>query len=385
MTSQCFGMIGQFGPAQLACLRSWRRQGAKTVFFQLGGREVSPRLRGFADVYRFYPTGMALQDLLPDISRECETLAVTGIASLSESHAKLLNAHQADGGFARTLCMLNTPAVYELLESKLGQAAIAQRAGLPVMPTYFIGPDQDDVPDDAGALVLRPDVARLVRPAFKARLVQSAAEARAVAAGLQRTDFKLIAQAFVPGPNLIIHAARAADGSWDHHEAFFTEIKSDGLAVSLRPWPIPPELLQSCRNFEKETQIRGVFHYDFILDEKTKAPYFLEVNPRLGGTTAKVYAAGYDEPAMLLAAFTQPGVHRVELGGKRVASVSRIAAARVALSALARKPSVLDYPRTRSVGMFGRLAWSLAAYPDELLAWSDPVGNLAWLSQAKSD
>jgi len=40
-----------------------------------------------------------------------------------------------------------------------------------------------------------------------------------------------------------------------------------------------------------------------LLDKKNGSVYFLELNNRLGGTTAKVFALGYDEPLLALQAY----------------------------------------------------------------------------------
>jgi hypothetical protein len=377
------GIIGPFGPAQLACLRSWRRAGYRTAFFQLGGRRVPAQLQGLADAYRFYPATMPMTDVISEVSNTCELLQVAGVASLAESLALKLHAAKDAGAFRATALMLNSPDVYELIESKLRQAQMASDAGLPVMPTFPVDSASTAI-DSEGPLVLRPDIARLVRPMFKAELVNSPGEALKFVARLTSSTAKVIAQPFVEGPNLIIHAARAADGSWDHHEGFVTEIKHKGLAVSLQPYPISPELLQACRNFEQTAGLRGVFHYDFILGKDSRQPYFLEVNPRLGGTTAKVYAAGYDEPSLLVAAFLQSGMHNIDLGRKRSAAISRVAALKCASAVLVRPPSLLDHPSSGRTGVFGRMLKALAFYPDEVFSLTDITGNCAYLMQARS-
>ncbi len=377
------GIIGPFGPAQLACIRSWRCAGYRTAFFQTGGRRVPDGLQRLSDVYCFFPAGTALDDILDKVSEECVRLKVAGLAALSESLALKLHARQRSGAFAGTGLMLNTPELYDLLESKSRQVELARQAGLPVMPTYVLERGSE-LPDITGPLVLRPDITRLVRPSFKVKLVATAAEAVAVARGMTTPEGRIVAQPFVSGPNLVVHAARSADGSWDHHEAFCTSIKSAGLAVALQPFALPAGLLDACRRFEQAVGLRGVFHYDFILDRASGEAFFLEVNPRLGGTTAKVYAAGYDEPAMLPAAFFQPGAHRVDLDRPRNASVSRIAAVRYGLSLLRAAPSVLDYPPYRDPRAFGQLAKALLLHRDEVFRLTDVVGNSAYLLQTKS-
>lgn len=382
-SSRMFGVLGSFGPAQLACLRSWRRAGYRTAFFQLGGRRVPPSLRALVDEYYFYPATMPLEEVLRQVSEECAHIKLTALTTLSEALALKLHERHRTGSFAATELLLNSPEVYGILESKVRQVELATRAGLPLMPTHVLDAHSEQL-DAAGPLVLRPDIARTVRPAFKAKLVDNAGQALSVAHGMTSPEGRIVAQPFVAGPNLVIHAARAKDGSWDHHEAFYTDIKSGGLAVALRPYPLPAGLLEACRRFEQEIGLRGVFHYDFILDEISGDAFFLEVNPRLGGTTGKVYAAGYDEPAMLAAAYLDTGSHRVELGGPRKPSISRIAAVRYALSLLRQKPSRLDYPGKRDGKAFGGLAKAFLLHRDEVFRLTDVIGNSAYLLQTKA-
>ena len=103
------GIIGPFGPAQLACIRSWRCAGYRTAFFQTGGRRVPDGLQRLSDVYCFFPAGTALDDILDKVSEECVRLKVAGLAALSESLALKLHARQRSGAFAGTGLMLNTP------------------------------------------------------------------------------------------------------------------------------------------------------------------------------------------------------------------------------------------------------------------------------------
>src|SRR5690606_1311455 len=76
-----------------------------------------------------------------------------------------------------------------------------------------------------------------------------------------------------------------------------------GVAITLKPQRTDPSLLDRCRHFVDMLGYVGVYHFDLLKDERSDAAYFLEINGRLGGTTAKVHAYGYDEPAMLLRAF----------------------------------------------------------------------------------
>lgn len=378
------GIVGPLGPAQLACLRSWHRSGLRTAFFQLGGRRLPNPLSRVADVYRFQPESALTKENITSIGNECSALGVAAIAALSEQVALKLWEHQQDGGFPQTYLLLNQPELYAAMESKLYQSHLAEKAGLPVLPTMelAIGMETANLQTDH-AMVLRPDIARSVRPMFKAQMVFNRQDAQAFLATLHTSDSKIVAQPFVAGPNLIIHGSRAVDGSWDHHEAYLTEIKFKGLAVSLKPYPLDPKLLDACRRFETATDINGVFHYDFVVDEPSGNTFFLEVNPRLGGTTAKVYAAGYDEPSMLVAAHLPSLLTPLASAKKsRRKAISRIAAVKCALAASRHPLSTMDYPASSRSTVISSVFRGMLTYSDEVFSFSEILGDLAYLTQA---
>lgn len=378
------GIVGPLGPAQLACLRSWRRAGLRTAFFQTGGRPLHGFLSRLADFYRFLPESGASKESIARVGKECTAHRIAAITALSEQLALKLWSHRQEGGFPMTGLMLNEPGLYGALESKLKQVGIAEQADLPVLPTIPLAAvrDSDKLPADR-LMVLRPDIARLVRPMFKAEIIGNRSDAEKFLASRSLDEAWIIAQPFVAGPNLVVHAARATDGSWDHHEAYVTEIKFNGLAVSLKPYLLSAELIEACRKFEKATGLHGVFHYDFIIDEDTGKAFFLEVNPRLGGTTAKVYAAGYDEPTLLVAAHL-PSLLASDFRQqtKRHRAISRIAALKCVLAAIHRPLSSIDFPTNSRAAVFGPALRGMLTYPDEVFSLSDILGNLAYLRQA---
>lgn len=381
------GIVGPLGPAQLACLRSWQRAGLRTVFFQIGGRRLSKPLSRLADVYRFLPESALSKENIQRVGAECDALGVVAIAALSEQVALKLWEHRNNGGFQQTHFLLNQPELYAALESKLYQARMAEEAGLPVLATATLttGATENTAFESPQAIlpvVLRPDIARLVQPMFKAEVVGNAQDLQAFLGSLRKSESNVVSQPFVAGPNLIVHGSRAVDGSWDHHEAYLTEIKFKGLAVSLKPLPLDPSLLDACRKFEAITGLNGVFHYDFIVDEHSGSPFFLEVNPRFGGTTAKVYAAGYDEPSMLVAAHLPSLLPPPSAGEKsRRKAISRIAAVKCALSICLQPPSSMDYPANSRFASIVPILKGVLTYSDEVFSFSDPLGNLAYLSQ----
>ena len=381
--SHIVGIVGPLGPAQLVCLRSWRRAGITTAFFHVGDRRLPVSLARIADIYRFLPEGGISETNLSWIGNECAALGVGAITALAEQVALKLWSHKRAGGFPRTRLLLNEPTLYGELESKLRQVTLAEQAGLPVLRTIALTSAEDvaTLPPSCN-YVLRPDIARLVRPMFKAELIQIPGCAEEFVASLDLGGSQLIAQPFVTGPNLVIHGARAGDGSWDHHEAYITEIKFNGLAVSLKPHRLAPELLEACRRFEAYSGLNGVFHYDFVMDKVSGSTYFLEVNPRLGGTTAKVFAAGYDEPRQLVAAHLPELLMPIPSQiGKRHHAISRIAAVKCAVMASRRPLSAIDFPADSRTRFIGRAIGGILGYRDEIFSLSDIRSNLAYLTQ----
>lgn len=377
------GIVGPLGPAQLACLRSWRRAGLSTAFFHMGKRRLPGALAGLADVYRLLPDGGLNDANLASISQECTVYGIGGLTALAEQVALKLWSQKQAGGFPETRLLLNEPSLYGQLESKLAQVTLAEQAGLPVLPTTTLSCSEDSrkLPS-ACKMVLRPDVARFVRPMFKAELIESQTQAEAFLASHDLGGTRVVAQPFAVGPNLVIHSARAVDGSWDYHEAYLTEIKFNGLAVSLKPCPLAPELREACRCFEKSTGLSGIFHYDFLVDGASGDAFFLEVNPRLGGTTAKVFAAGYDEPRQLIAAHLPELLTPVTRADHmRYPAISRIAALKCVIAASRHPLSAIDFPANSRFRMIGSALAGMLGYRDEVFSPFDLRSNLAYLTQ----
>jgi hypothetical protein len=52
-----------------------------------------------------------------------------------------------------------------------------------------------------------------------------------------------------------------------------------------------------------EVGLTGPFHFELLYSAGTSTFHYLEINPRLGGTTDKVFRLGFDEPLWTLAAY----------------------------------------------------------------------------------
>ena len=102
---------------------------------------------------------------------------------------------------------------------------------------------------------------------------------------------------------MVIDGFRACGAKVASLIGFIVTLKNDGVTVTLEPWELSPGITDSCQQFVQAAGLVGVFHFELLLEPATTKLWFLEVNARLGGTTGKALAAGYDEPAALLYAF----------------------------------------------------------------------------------
>lgn len=378
------GLIGPLGPAQLACLRSWRRRGISTLFVHCGEEPLFAWARSIADHYVYGgKSGAPDSGLIASTAEALATRKAVGIACLSETLATALWRERAALPPAVVL-LFNPPEVFRTLASKSEQMALARDAGMRVLPTWILHPGTEiDRLDLVFPLVLRPDRADTVAPSFKAKLIHDKAALGRFLGALESHSGPVVAQPFLACPNLVVHGYRNASDQSGGHCAFRADVKYSGVCVTLCPIDIPSGLDASCDSFERSLGVRGVFHYDFLWDGPDRAPIFLEMNGRLGGTTGKTFAAGYDEPAALLQAFgvvTPAGA--APLVPKRMrCAVSRLAALRCLAATLRGRGSLLDFPYPDRRALLRSLMPAIATWSDEVMQLRDPHATLAFLSQ----
>lgn len=379
-------LMGPLGPAQLACLHSWKKRGVRRAFIHVEDRPVPAWGRRIADQYTYIAPDQAFKPaswpVLVDFLKKTRSEA---IVCLSEDVALQLwqNRHLLPDG---TKILANTPDVFGLLESKSCQVDMARGVGLPVLPTWLLA--RDTVASTLNLpfpIVLRPDRAKQVKPVFKAELINNHRELQEFLDKLAPTSGPVVAQPFIKGPNVVLHGYRALDGSSGHPAAFLCEVKYQGVSVTLRPYQIPSEMLSLCRKFEAQVGLNGVFHYDFILDPVKNELFFLEVNGRLGGTTGKVSASGYDEPAALLRAFGVAGVSDHSLVASRLRPVNnRLASLRCLLTSLKGQGSLLDYPYPDKRAVLRLLLPAMLVWRDEVVRPAAAYDTLVYLAHGLS-
>ena len=296
-------IIGPFGPAQLACLRSWNSLGLAPVFIHIQEPwwSVRPALK-LAGYRRFTTEELATSEGVAALLAFLERERVGGVTCLSDEMAIWLNELRPRMP-SMTKVWLPESRVIRFLSSKSAQIGLAQRVGLATLRTFEIRRSVDELPDDVRfPMVARPDGPGAVAPSFKAAFIASRDHLREFTARFDRISRPIVLQQYIEGPNLVIHGYRGAGGLPVGHIAFLAERKFEGLSLTVRPLALDSEVRRKCEAFCNKIDIVGCYHFDFILDIYSDICYFLEMNGRLGGTTAKVFACGYDEPASLLAA-----------------------------------------------------------------------------------
>jgi len=200
--------------------------------------------------------------------------------------------------------MIPQPAVLEPLLDKSHQIDLARECGFDLLPTWKLTSPEAiaSIPDAAFPVVIRPSLNDSARPTFKALVMRSREELSRLYTSTRWTSDP-IAQPFHLGPNYVLHGVRAQSGEMLALRLFKDYRKYRGFTTSMAPLPLPAGLEKAARKFVETEGLTGPFHFELLSANIDGRLYFLEINCRLGGTTAKVMQLGYDEPGLLLEAF----------------------------------------------------------------------------------
>jgi len=181
---------------------------------------------------------------------------------------------------------------------------------------------------------------------------------------------------------MIVHCTSAEGGELLGANAFLADRKFEGLALRIRPMSMPAGIVDKIRHFSAAVQLSGVYHFDFLYCKKDDTAYFLEVNPRFGGTTDKVRSLGIDEPANCLYAYGlastfSPLQSRI-YGG---AVTNKRAVLKHLLTRLRHDAEPWDYPpESRGKSVLHSLA-DLVFARDSIFDWKDLRGTFTFYSQ----
>jgi len=287
----------------------------------------------------YRPEGIsAIRDYVAQVKAEA-------LIALSEKHILWLSRERmAFDGLAKVL--LPPYETLDRLRSKLTQATLARQVGLDVLPTHVLRVPEDaaQVPIEHFPLCLRPTGDDAVEPMFKVEVINSPQELQSRLAACRIVD-SILGQPFRSLPTLVVHGISSEDGEPLHLAAFLADRKFEGVALRLRKTELPLKIGQRLREFGRLVGLTGAYHYDLLYDLAGAQYYFLEVNPRLGGTTDKVIWLDYDEPALCLESYvykTGPPHRRFHIARSHV--VSKRALLKHMVCALRGGLQDIDYP-----------------------------------------
>lgn len=373
-------IVGSWGPPVLACVRSWGRRGFRTGVVAIQEKDELPPKSLFIDSCLVLPRPLVgTQRGLERIGDFLKHFRPTGIMAVEESVAMWLQ--QGSGFFGRGVVFWGPPplVVDRLLDKRI-QVHAALKVGLPVLPTAILESPFDSlspVKDGDYPLCVRPARPGM-KPPFKVKLTWSQTELRRWLRSLGTFSVPLIVQPFKNLPNLVVHGSRDSEGYPLGLQAFLVPRKFQGLTLTLEPMVLQPCLEKKCQAFLEELRVVGPFHFEFLWDPSEGKAWFLEINNRLGGTTAKVLACGYDEPAYALKAFgiPVPGLENPR-PLRPVRASSRQALIKYAAFALTGRLTPLDFPRESAVRNFAAALGCFLSCRDDVWAWDDIPGSLS--------
>lgn len=371
-------IVGQFGPPTLACIRSWGDQGfcVGMVCIRSQG-EARPRSRYLSDFTTLPPQKLYTADGIEIISEFVKKFRASGLICVNEGTACWLNGHRQLIPSDVAIWLPPNGTIKNVL-SKQRQIKIAREVGFHVLPTYFIdeaGKTISSISPEHFPLCLRPTQEGTVKPVFKVHLVYTPGELKRYIASLQKIEKPIVAQPLMTLPNLVVHGARTISGRTIGVQGFLVERKFEGVTLTICPTDLGKELGKKCIEFTNLFNLVGNYHFEFLVDQNNGSIYFLELNSRLGGTTAKVYASGYDEPLLALQAYGIPGRNQKKISNVVVSS--KQALLKYFYYFLKGRLTPLDYPEEPNIIRLMKTTYAFLRYRDDVFTLGDIRGSFA--------
>ncbi len=358
----------------LAFGRSCRRENVRVYLLEVGGtgnrwQSYSSCLAGGAAIP---PGRLGTPEGIKIIRQYTASINAHGL--VSEKNDRLVWLARNRSVF-EPLCRLLMPP-FEVLRwtgSKSNQIELAVKVGFEVLPSTYLLKTSDclGVPADRYPVVLRPDRRAGGVPAFKVKVARSPTELRAIVEFWGALCVPLIAQPMVRLPNLVVHGARSETGAILAMKAFLVPRKFKGVTLTIQPAEFPPGVERCCRDFVEQAGITGVFHFELLFSPERNRAWFLEINPRLGGTTDKVTALGFDEPSYLLKAYgIKVATRAMKIPGRRLAANKRTLLKHAQWAASGRLADI-DYPDGPRFRQVLRSARDLCLAKNSIFDWRD--------------
>ena len=350
-------LYGEFGPPILTAARSFRDAGLEIVVLGIGSGKPSVWSNAVSVAELMRPHDVGTPAGISVVNGFIQRTKARALLAFWEPHMLWLAANR-DLLHQGCKLLMSSQETLQAIQSKHDQLSIARRAGFSVLPTWelFQKSDVGRIDPAAYPVCLRPSVPQEVRPPFKVEVLQSPSTLESFLEGRMWGPGTLLVQPFLPLPTVVIHGVRSELGELLVLESFIATMRFQAITLELRPFPMDAKIAECCRKFVNEIGLTGPFHFDLLYSVETNTFHFLEINPRLGGTTDKVFRLGFDEPLWTLAAYgfdVRARQYRAP-GGRSV--VNRRSVLKHILWVARGRLSPLDYPL---VGPFRHLLLSL--------------------------
>ncbi|WP_028575400.1 hypothetical protein [Desulfonatronovibrio hydrogenovorans] len=375
-------ILGQFGPPTLACIRSWGRAGMSTGMICVQEKQHTVPGSRYLSQYCLLPKDrLYTVEGLRVIAGFLESFRASGLTCINEKIACWIQENRASLPAKVKIWLPSIESIQNVL-SKEQQIQTAAECGLPVLPTYFIdslGYDLTRIEQGHYPLCIRPAGRGTISPGFKVKLINNPCEFRNFLSRVNVFQAKIIAQPFMNLPNMVIHGARSHGGPDIKVQGFLVERKFEGVTLTIKACKVGSDLLEKCAAFTEKFDVTGPYHFEFLFDPRKQESWFMELNARLGGTTAKVLACGYDEPMLALQAYGAAEKSLACLNTKSV--TSRISLMKYILQSISGDIEPFDYPSER---LSARLIHSIViflTYRDDVLSFKDVSGTLSLCRQ----
>lgn len=378
-----FVILSKFSPPALSFLRSCKVKELSTIFLWIASdSEPLPVSNSINNIRRFPQELVSQPAGIQHINLLLQHYTNVNLTTIDESIAAWLVSEKAELDDNIKL-MLQTKKNIERVLAKNHQAIAAKAAGLDLLNTYYLNgiKNIDEIPFEDFPLCLRPSSPGSVTPNFKVDIVKNKEALKVFISGRTLTDQGIIAQPFKNVPNLVVHGSRKLDGQILGLQGFLVERKFEGVTLTIRPTVLPKLFLRKCVKCIEFLEITGPFHFEFLHDRKNNADWFLEVNARLGGTTAKVYALGYDEPGFLLQSYG----HNIQVANQLITKTasSKLALFKYLIHTLKNEISPLDYPDGESSWLrFLHTLKAILFCRDDIFTMKDIKGGLSVYSES---
>lgn len=377
-------IVGKYGPPVLACIRSWGRNGYDVGFVCISqSDEPAPSSKYLKKFIRLMPEDVGQQNGLAVISRFINEFEAVVLSCIDEGIACWLNDNKSSFNENLRIALPDTDVIKNVL-SKTVQNDTAEKCGLTVLDEYRLNHDCIDkisIPEEHFPLCLRPSDPHGIKPLFKVEIVKDIHQLKQFVHSVKTFgESVILAQPFKELPNLVIHGTRTVNGDNLKMSAFIVERKFEGVTLTIRPFnDIDESFLQQCAEFADELNITGNYHFEFLYDKHIKQSYFLELNLRFGGTTAKVLQCGYEEPMYALESFGLVDT-AADMQIKDVSVSNKLALIKYALRALKGNLSPLDFPQASLSRHIIDIAKAFLFFKDEIIDMDDLKGcsGLYW-------